>query len=123
MFQDRLGDNVGTYYRFLNFTPGYSLGLYLTNKIDTFTINPVEYLGYNPQPTAYPFYTLHYRTGRYGIRVFYDSANYNVDSSNVRQLTDSLEFDSTKVYNIYLQGFYHSSSGPDSLSLRTVRLN
>jgi len=123
VFQDILGDNVGTYYRFLNFTPGYSLGLYLTNKIDTFTIDPVEYLGYNPQPTAYPFKTLNYRTGRYGIRVFYDSANYNVDSSNVRQLTDSLEFDSTKVYNIYLQGFYHSSSGPDSLSLKSVRLN
>jgi len=123
VFQDFQGDNIGTYYRFLNFTPGYSLGLYLTNAIDTFTINPVEYLGYNPQPSAYAFNTLYYRTGRYGVRVFYDSANYNIDSSNVRQLTDSLELDSTKVYNIYLQGFYQSSSGPDSLSLRSVRLN
>ena len=80
-------------------------------------------VGYNPLPTAYGFNALSARTGRYGVRVFYDSTNYNVDSSNIKPLSDSLTFDTTRVYNIYLQGFYQTTSGPDTLKLQSVRLN
>jgi hypothetical protein len=123
VFQDFQGDNIGTYYRYLNFTPGYTLGLLLTNLIDTFTIGPVGFVGYNPLPTAYNFSALNYRSGNYGVRAFYDSANYNADSSNIQLLTDSLLLDSTKVYNIFLQGFFHDTTGPYKLNLRSVRLN
>jgi len=123
IFQDMRGDNIGTYYRFLNFTPGYSLGLILTNAADTFFINPVSYVGYDPQPSSYTFNTLYARTGHYGVRAFYDSTNYNADSSNIKLLSDSLVLDSTKVYNIYLQGLYNVSSGPDTLKIQSIRLN
>jgi Domain of unknown function (DUF4397) len=122
VFQDFQGDNINTYYRYLNFTPGYILGLILTNLTDSFTIGPSYFVGYNPQPSAYNFNPLYARTGRYRVRAFYDSASYNADSSNIKQV-DSLQFDSTKVYNIFLRGFYHDTSGPDTLVLQSVRLN
>ena len=113
-FQDNQpgGNDSNAFVRYLNFSPRTNLLLTLTNKKDTVLIGPEVFVGYNPVPSKYFFTTL--VSGNYGA--------YVSDSTHFKQV-DSLRIDSTKIYNIYLQGFIDSTSGPDSIALKSIRLN
>jgi hypothetical protein len=137
-----LQDNPPVYYydtvtsfRFMNFSPGTSIGLkliykndfYINDTIlvsvrDTTIVGPSQFVGYNPNPGIYTFgWTAH--NGMNQVFAFWDSANPASDSSNFFKL-DSLQFDSTKSYNVYLQGFLDSSnSQQNKLQIKSVRVN
>jgi hypothetical protein len=136
-----LQDNPPTIYdtfttiRFMNFSPGTSYGLkfiytkdYFVN--DTFpisvrdTINtPLSpFIGYNPNPSFYTF-SQYVHIGMNQIFAYTDSVNPRPDSSNFIRL-DSLQFDSLKNYNIYLQGFRDSAgSSQNKFQIKSVRVN
>ncbi len=135
-----LQDNPPVYYdtitsfRYMNFSPGSSIGLKLIYtkdySIDTFNISVRDtiivglspFVGYNPNPAYYTF-SQYVHIGMNQVFAFWDSANPTSDSSNFLKL-DSLQFDSTKSYNIYLQGFLDSSSSPQNkLQIKSVRVN
>ncbi|HEY4936737.1 MAG TPA: hypothetical protein VII44_09160 [Puia sp.] len=137
IFQDNppiLYDTFTT-IRFLNFSPGSSYGLKFIYTKDYFindtipvsvrdTINTVlsPFVGYNPNPALYTF-SQYVHIGTNQVFAFVDSVNPRPDSSNFIRL-DSLQFDSTKNYNIYLQGFLDSpNSQQNKLQIRSVRLN
>ncbi|HCL84512.1 MAG TPA: hypothetical protein DIC22_11085 [Chitinophagaceae bacterium] len=109
-----------TYFRYLNFSPGTSLGLLLTNAKGTITISASRFVGYAPQPANYLFNSI--PIGNYGVYVFNDSANFTVSGPNIKPV-DSLFLNSAVNYNIYLQGFYDSSSGTNQLKLKSFPLN
>ncbi len=136
-----LQDNPPVYYdtvtsfRFINFSPGSNIGIKLIYKNDyyindtvlvsvrdTITVGPSPFVGYNPNPGLYTFN----RTAHNGINqifAFLDSANPRSDSSNYLKL-DSLQFDSTKSYNVYLQGLLDSpNSQQNKLQIKSVRVN
>ncbi len=124
-----------TTIRFMNFSPGTSFGLkfiytkdYFVN--DTFpisvrdTINtPLNpFVGYNPNPSIYTF-SQYVHIGMNQIFAYTDSVNPRPDSSNFIRL-DSLQFDSTKNYNVYLQGFRDSAgSSQNKFQIKSVRVN
>ena len=123
-----------TTFRFMNFSPGTSIGLKLIYKndylIDTFHISVRDttivglspFVGYNPNPAYYTF-NQYVHTGINQVFAFWDSANPRSDSSNYLKL-DSLQFDSTKSYNIYLQGFLDSTISPQNkFQIKSVRVN
>jgi hypothetical protein len=131
-----------TTIRFMNFSPGSSIGLKLIytkdNKIndsitihvrDTTNIGLSSFVGYNPNPSIYTFnQNVHIGTNQ--IFAFTDSSNPRIDSANPSLDSanfirlDSLQFDSTKSYNIYLQGFLDSpNSQQNKLKVRSVRVN
>jgi hypothetical protein len=129
--------DTNTYVRFLNFSPGTSLGLKLVNNridtihyaADTIVLGPGLFVGYDPNPAAYFFSEI--RIGNYNVFAFTDSSNPRkdslvpaLDSSNFFHL-GSLQIDSTINYNLYLHGFLGDtiSSSPDRFQLRSVPLN
>jgi hypothetical protein len=120
-------------FRFMNFSPGSQIGLrfvYIHDTTiffidsmkldsvhiavrDTVDIPPSLFVGYNPDPPSYKFnYTAH--IGANQVFAFEDTS--------IRKL-DPVQFDSTKTYNIYLQGYFHPTPLQDSLKLMSVRLN
>ena len=131
------GTDTTTYIRFLNFTPGSRIGIKVvyprdtTGKIkasyrDTVTIGLSYFVGYNPNPTIYGFTGVH--IGKNDIYAFVDSAkpyrdpvDPSKDSSNFIRM-GSLTFDSTRNYNVYLQGF-PLTTGADSFQVKSVLIN
>jgi hypothetical protein len=123
-----------SYFRFLNFSPGSQIGLkmiYVEDfKIndsvtifirDTVVIPASLFVGYNPGPSNYPIkYSAH--IGNNQIFAWVDSSRPRIDSSNFRRMTP-IQFDSTKSYNLYLEGYFNPSLPKDSLQLKSVRLN
>jgi hypothetical protein len=143
-----LQDNPPVYYdtittfRFMNFSPGSSIGLkliftkdyYINDTIlvsvrDTTIIGPSPFIGNNPNPVYYTF-SQYVHIGMNQVFAFWDSANPTIDSlnpaldsANFLRL-DSLQFDSTKSYNVYLQGFLDSpNSLQNKLQIKSVRVN
>lgn len=118
-----------TSIRYMNFSPDLSLGLRLVYKndytIDTFhvavrdtvNIGPEVFVGNNPSPEAYQFNNL-VHIGNNQVFAFIDSGN----SIKTFPL-GNLQFDSTKSYNVYLQGFPDSSSEQNKLQVKSVRVN
>ena len=139
LFQNSHGAGTDTtsYIRFLNFTPGSRIGIKVvyprdtTGKIkasyrDTVNIGPSNFVGYNPNPTIYGFSGVH--IGKNDIYAFVDSArpyrdpvDPSKDSSNFIRM-GSLTFDSTRNYNVYLQGF-PLTTGADSFQVKSVLIN
>ena len=143
LFQNSHGAGTDTtsYIRFLNFTPGSKIGIKVvyprdtTGKIkasyhDTVNIGPgnvaSNFVGYNPNPTIYGFTGVH--IGKNDIYAFLDSSkpyrdpsDPSKDSSNFIRM-GSLTFDSTKNYNVYLQGFPRTT-GADSFQVKSVLIN
>jgi hypothetical protein len=127
--QTIIADTV-TYIRYLNFSPGSYLGLKLINTrkfnyaSDTVIIDPVLFIGYDPNPASYNFFTVH--IGNYNVFAYADSSmpnlNPNHDTSKFRFM-GLLKLDSMINYNVYLQGFVDSVSATDSLQLRSFRVN
>jgi hypothetical protein len=136
-----LQDNPPVYYdtvtsfRFMNFSPGTSIGLkliytkdyYINDTVlvsvrDTNIVGLSPFVAYNPNPGFYSFsWTVH--NGMNQVFAFWDSANPTSDSSNYLKL-DSLQFDSTKSYNVYLQGFLDSpNSQQNKLQIKSERVN
>jgi Domain of unknown function (DUF4397) len=135
------GTDTTSYIRFLNFTPGSSIGIKVvyprdtTGKIkasyrDTVNIGPgnvpSNFVGYNPNPTIYGFTGVH--IGKNDIYAFFDSSrpyrdpvDPSKDSSNFIRM-GSLQFDSTRNYNVYLQGFPFTT-GADSFQVKSVLIN
>ena len=131
------GTDTNSYIRFLNFTPGSRIGIKVvyprdtTGKIkasyrDTVNIGPSNFVGYNPNPTIYGFTKVH--IGKNDIYAFIDSArpyrdpaDPSKDSSNFIRM-GSLTFDSTRNYNVYLQGFPFITSA-DSFQVKSVLIN
>jgi hypothetical protein len=131
------GTDTTTYIRFLNFTPGSRIGIKVvyprdtTGKIkasyrDTVNIGPSNFVGYNPNPSIYGFSPVH--IGKNDIYAFRDSArpyrdpvDPSKDSSNFIRM-GSLTFDSTRNYNVYLQGFPFTT-GTDSFQVKSVLIN
>jgi hypothetical protein len=131
-----------TTIRFMNFSPGSSIGLKLIytkdNKInDSFTIYVRDttiigfssFVAYNPNPAIYTFNQI-VHIGTNQIFAFTDSSNPRIDSANPSLDSanfirlDSLQFDSTKSYNVYLQGFLDSpNSQQNKLQIKSVRVN
>jgi hypothetical protein len=128
------GRDTTSNFRFLNFSPSSQIGvlfIYVQDKIfhdtihiyirDTVNIPASKFVGYNPSPAAYPFkYYAHIGTNQ--VIAYVDSVKPRPDSSNWRRL-GTVQFDSTKFYNIYLQGYFFPSSVQDSLQLKSIRLN
>jgi hypothetical protein len=124
-----------TTIRFMNFSPGTSYGLKFIYKKDYYindtflisvrdTINtPLSpFVGYNPNPSFYTF-SQYVHIGMNQVFAYTDSIYPSPDSSNFIKL-DSLQFDSLKNYNIYLQGFRDSAgSSPNKFQIKSVRLN
>lgn len=138
IFQDNPPARYDTFtmIRYINFSPGTSIGIkliYINNyKIndsisiavrDTINIGPSPFVGYNPNP-GLPAYTFNQRVhiGMNQVFAFIDSAKPTSDSSNFIRL-DSLQFDSTKNYNIYLQGFLPDTTAQNKLQVKSVRIN
>jgi hypothetical protein len=114
--QEPIADTFA-YIRYLNFSPGSKLGLYLVNARDTVSYIPAGYfVGYNLNPSAYPFLSI--PMGYYSATAYIDSLN----SGHTWHL-DSLLISNDKIYNVYLQGFINLISGPDTLQLKSVLLN
>jgi hypothetical protein len=122
--------DTATYIRYLNFSPGTYLGLKLINtrnlhyKTDTIVVSFSLFVGYAPNPANYDFVTV--RVGSYNVFAFADSSmpnqDPNHDSSNFTYM-GLLKIDSMVNYNVYLQGFFKSVSGPDSFQLKSFRVN
>ena len=138
IFQDNPPVRYDTFttIRFLNFSPGTSIGIkliYINNYNindsvsvavrDTINIGPSPFVGYNLNP-AIPGYSFsqHVHIGTNQVFAFVDSAKPASDSSNFMRL-DSLQFDSTKNYNIYLQGFLLDTTAQNKLQVKSVRIN
>ena len=115
VFQDNQGvrNDTFTNVRYLNFSPGSNLGIYMTNSTDTFSIQPSPFVGYNTRPTEYVFVRI--PIGSFGVRAFENDTTF-ID-------VDSIRLDSAKNYNIYLQGYFDSTSNGNNLHLKSVRLN
>jgi hypothetical protein len=131
-----------TTIRFMNFSPGSSIGLkliytkdYFINDTfpvsvrDTTIIGFSSFVAYNPNPAIYTFNQI-VHIGTNQIFAFTDSSNPRIDSANPSLDSanfirlDSLQFDSTKSYNVYLQGFLDSSiSQQNKLQIKSVRVN
>ncbi len=126
ILQDNQGVSMSTdtitYFRYLNFSPGTSLGLLLTNaKRIRLPFRQAGLSGIHPQPANYPFNSIPYRklrrhmfittvqTLRLAVRI----SNPLTRCSLIRAVN----------YNIYLQGFYDSSSGTNQLKLKSFPLN
>ena len=110
-----------TYIRYLNFSPGPTAwGLLMVNAKIAQTIGTVNFIGKNVNPSFYSFTRVH--IGNFQVFAYTDSARPNPDSSNFRSL-GSIQIDSTINYNVYLQGFRDSSSGPDTLALKSIPVN
>ena len=121
-------------FRFLNFSPGSLIGLkiiyvedfHFNDSVtifirDTVIIPASYFVGYNPDPSVYPIrYSAH--IGMNQVFAWVDSSRPRIDSSNFRRMTP-IQFDSTKSYNLYLDGYFYPSSSQDSLHLKSVRLN
>ena len=137
------GPDTTSNFRFLNFSPGSSIGIMLvythdttlyfprrdTVGIDTVNIavrdtvrvGPSNFVGHNPSPAAYPFnYYAH--VGINQVFAFIDSTRPRPDSSNIRRLSD-LELDSAKSYNLYLQNFFFPGPLGDSLQIISIPVN
>jgi hypothetical protein len=135
ILQDNLTTPVDTLanFRFMNFSPGSQIGLrfiYIHDTTiffqdttgldsvhiavrDTVDIPPSLFVGYNPNPASYKFnYSAHIGVNQ--VFAFMDTS--------FRKL-DSLQFDSTKTYNIYLQGYFNPTPPQESLKIMSVRLN
>ncbi len=137
------GKDTTSNFRFLNFSPSSQIGvlfIYIHDTTfiysppdttlldtihiavrDTVNISPSKFVGYNPNPAAYSFkYYAH--IGSNQVIAYVDNVRPLPDSSNWRRL-GSLQFDSTKFYNIYLQGYFYPATNQDSLLIKSVRLN
>lgn len=124
------GTDTTTYIRYMNFTPGSKIGIMVvfprdtTGKIkaskrDTVNTGLSYFVGYNPNPSIYGFIPVH--IGKNDIYAYADSAKPRPDSSNFIRM-GSLQFDSTKNYNVYLQGFPFAT-GADSFQVKSVLIN
>jgi hypothetical protein len=116
-------------FRYMNFSPGSEIGLrfvYIHDTTvvlpdttvhivvrDTVNILPSLFVGYNPDPASYKLNN----TAHIGSNQVFAY----VDTSFKRLGT--IQLDSTKSYNIYLQGYFNSTTPQDSLQLKSVRLN
>jgi hypothetical protein len=121
-------------FRFLNFSPGSTIGVMLiyvhdttfhdTVHIatrDTVIIGPSSFVGDNPSPAAYPFnYYAH--TGMNQVIAYVDSVRPRFDSSNWRRL-GTLSFDSPKSYNLFLQNYFFPGQLQDSLQIVSIPVN
>jgi hypothetical protein len=131
-----------TTIRFMNFSPGSFIGIkliytkdfFINDTIpisvrDTIIVGPSSFIGYDQNPAHYTF-NQYVHIGMNQVFAFWDSANPTIDSlnpaldsANFLRL-DSLQFDSTKSYNVYLQGFLDSSnSQQNKLQIKSVRVN
>lgn len=121
-------------FRFLNFSPGSAIGIMLVYSHDTtiddtvniavretVVVGPSVFVGYNPSPAAYPF-SYYAHTGLNQVFAFIDSTNPRPDSSNIRSL-GTLQFESTKGYNLYLQNYFFQGQIQDSLQIVSVPVN
>ena len=131
-----------TTIRFMNFSPGTSYGLkfiftkdflindtFLISVRDTINTPLSAFVGYNPNPSFYTF-NQYVHIGMNQIFAYTDSVNPRVDSLNPSLDSanfirlDSLQFDSTKSYNVYLQGFRDSvGSQQNKFQIKSVRVN
>jgi hypothetical protein len=100
-------------FRYMNFSPGSEIGLRFVYIRDTVNILPSLFVGYNPDPASYKLNN----TAHIGSNQVFAY----VDTSFKRLGT--IQLDSTKSYNIYLQGYFNSTTPQDSLQLKSVRLN
>jgi hypothetical protein len=121
-------------FRFLNFSPASAIGLILVYTHDstfhdtvnvavrdTVIISTSLFVGYNPIPAAYPF-SYYAHTGLNQVFAYVDSTNPTPDSSNIRKL-GTLQFDSQKSYNIYLQNYFFQGQITDSLQILSIPVN
>jgi hypothetical protein len=100
-----------TNYRYMNFSPGDTTwGLKLINnrkdipyKADTVVITASVFVGFNNNPSNYPFELI--RSGNYRAFAFTGSQDPTSDTSNFVSL-GNIQIDSLVNYYIYLQGFY-----------------
>ncbi|HVY76407.1 MAG TPA: DUF4397 domain-containing protein [Puia sp.] len=110
LYSDPLKDNV----RFINFSPGSSLSLVMTNTTDTNVTVFQPFAGYQTDPSHYAFKP--FTTGYYGVRVFRDSSFANSIP------VDSVNLSTNTIYTLYLQG-YLDSSGSKPLQLKVIQYN
>jgi hypothetical protein len=113
--------------RYMNFTPSSLIGLLLINKRqdipfagDTIVISPENFVGVNPNPTAYTFRPI--LAGTYDVTAFTDSARPAPDGSNFRKM-GSWTFDITSNYNFLIMGFGNLDTGQYKLQFKPVALN
>jgi hypothetical protein len=124
-----------TFIRYINFSPSSAfsynslIGLKLVNPFDTVILSPEYFAGYNSDPNAYPFSLAPIHYGSYAVYIYADSSNPRIDSLNPRndslnfRKVDSLQINYLKNYSVYLQGFFGTTMGSDSLKLVSVLLN
>ncbi len=127
-------------FRFMNFSPGSNIGIMLiyahdttlhdTIHIitrDTVVVAPGSFVGNNPSPAAYPFTNSALtgggaHTGTNQVIAYVDSVGPNSDSSNWRRL-GTLQFETTKSYNLYLQNYFFPGPQQDSLEIVSFPVN
>jgi hypothetical protein len=121
-------------FRFLNFSPSSKIGIRLIYVHDTTIQDTIHiavrdtvdvpaglFVGYNPNPASYPFnYRAH--VGNNQVFAWIDSVRPRPDSSNLRRL-GTVQFDTTKTYNLYLQGYFYPAPLQDSLKIKSVQLD
>jgi hypothetical protein len=132
------GTDTTCNFRFLNFSPGSTIGIMLiyvhdttfhdTVHIavrDTVVVAPGSFVGNNPNPAAYPFSNSPHTSAHTGINqviAYVDSVRPRFDSSNWRRL-GTLLFESPKSYNLYLQNYFFPGQLQDSLQIMSVPVN
>jgi hypothetical protein len=119
-----------TNYRYMNFSPGDTTwGLKLINNrkdipyaADTVIIQPGVFVGFNNNPSAYPFELI--RSGNYRAFAFSGTTDPASDTSHFVSL-GNIQIDSLVNYYIYLQGFYGvtDSLNPNRFHLNWIPLN
>jgi hypothetical protein len=133
-----IGSDTVCNFRFLNFSPGLKIGIMLiyihdttfhdTVHIavrDTVVVSPSSFVGNNPSPAAYPFTNsarTAAHTGMNQVIAYIDSVKPNIDSSNWRRL-GTLQFESPKSYNLYLQNSFFPGPLLDSLQIVSIPVN
>jgi hypothetical protein len=136
ILQDNPSSRTDTFanFRFLNFSPGSQIGIKLIYAHDTtirdtifiavrdtVNVTPSLFIGYNPNPALYPFnYNAHIGVNQ--VFAYVDSARPRADSSNFRRL-GTIQFDQSKSYNVYLQGYDDSTSAQNKLQIKSVQLD
>jgi hypothetical protein len=121
-------------FRFMNFSPGSSIGIMLIYEHDTtihdtihiavrdtVVVDPSSFVGNNPNPAAYTFGNFAH-TGVNQVIAYVDSVRPSIDSSNWRRL-GTLLFESPKSYNLYLQNYFFPGQLQDSLQIVSIPVN
>jgi hypothetical protein len=131
ILQDNLNVRIDTftYVRFMNFSPGTSLSFVLSNSrqqvidslgdritiVDTIKTTYRPFVGYDPNPGNINYDFTLARIGKYKLQVTPDLIHFTT--------LDSVQIDSLKSYNLYLQGFFNDTSGVNKLQVKMMQLN